>query len=96
MHEDLVAGGARVVGISPQSATSHRAFREKYDLPFPLLVDDEKRVARAYKALLPLGVGFRRISYLVNKDQVIADAIESNLGIDKHLEWLKAFRGSSP
>jgi thioredoxin-dependent peroxiredoxin len=40
--------GAVVLGVSPDSPESHAAFREKYDLPFPLLADPEHTVAEAY------------------------------------------------
>lgn len=39
-----------VVGISPDSATKHRAFREKYGLAFPLLTDTDRSVMSAYGA----------------------------------------------
>ncbi len=40
--------GADVWGISPQGAASKRAFREKFDLPFALLADEDHQVAEAY------------------------------------------------
>ncbi len=40
--------GAVVLGISPDDAASHRAFSEKYDLPFTLLADPDHTVAAAY------------------------------------------------
>ena len=40
--------GAEVWGVSPQGATSKRAFREKFDLPFTLLADEAHTVADAY------------------------------------------------
>jgi len=40
--------GADVWGISPQGPASKRAFREKYELPFTLLVDEDHAVAEAY------------------------------------------------
>lgn len=40
--------GALVFGISPDSVESHLKFREKYQLPFPLLADTEHEVAEAY------------------------------------------------
>lgn len=40
--------GAVVLGVSPDPADSHRKFKEKYDLNFPLLVDEEHSVAEAY------------------------------------------------
>jgi thioredoxin-dependent peroxiredoxin len=39
---------AVVLGVSPDSVTSHRKFKTKYDLPFTLLVDPDHRVAQAY------------------------------------------------
>lgn len=42
--------GAVVLGVSADDAGSHQAFREKYDLPFPLLVDEGAKVASAYGA----------------------------------------------
>ncbi len=46
----LVSRGYRVVGISPDSVSSHKKFREKYKLNFPLLSDPDKKVAEAYGA----------------------------------------------
>jgi thioredoxin-dependent peroxiredoxin len=40
--------GARVIGVSPQSPKSHRKFKEKYGLPFPLLADTEHTMAEDY------------------------------------------------
>jgi len=38
--------GLRVYGVSRDDAASHRRFREKYDLPFPLLTADEATLER--------------------------------------------------
>ena len=43
-----MAGGAALYGISPDDAESHRAFRAKFALPFPLLVDEGHAVAELY------------------------------------------------
>jgi len=37
-----------ILGISPDSVTSHAKFKAKYELPFTLLADTEKVVAQAY------------------------------------------------
>jgi peroxiredoxin Q/BCP len=44
------ASGAVVLGVSPDGIDSHRAFKEKFDLPFPLLADEDHAVATAYGA----------------------------------------------
>ena len=40
--------GATVLGVSPQSAESHRTFKQKHSLPFPLLADPDHVMATAY------------------------------------------------
>jgi peroxiredoxin Q/BCP len=40
--------GAMVVGVSPDKPAAQDKFKEKYDLPFTLLADDEKAAAHAY------------------------------------------------
>lgn len=39
---------AVVIGVSPDSVASHRKFAEKYELPFILLSDEEKKVLEKY------------------------------------------------
>src|SRR5687768_14874189 len=39
---------AVVLGVSPDSVKSHQKFRAKYDLPFPLLLDPEHKIAEKY------------------------------------------------
>jgi peroxiredoxin Q/BCP len=48
---ELSALGAQVVGISVDDTLSHKAFAEKYSLPFPLLADATAEVATKYGAL---------------------------------------------
>ena len=45
---DVQAAGAVVLGVSPDGIGSHGKFRAKYDLPFPLLADEDHAVAEAY------------------------------------------------
>ncbi|HEY6897444.1 MAG TPA: peroxiredoxin [Rhodocyclaceae bacterium] len=47
----LTALGAQVVGVSVDDSASHKAFADKYHLPFPLLADSKAEAARQYGAL---------------------------------------------
>lgn len=47
---EIEARGAVVLGISPDGPDSHRKFAEKYDLPFTLLCDPDKKVMEKYGA----------------------------------------------
>ena len=40
--------GYAVVGVSPDTVKSHQKFAEKYNLPFPLIADPEKKILKAY------------------------------------------------
>jgi peroxiredoxin Q/BCP len=42
------AAGATVIGISPDTPGSHQKFAEKYQLPFTLVADPEKRTCQDY------------------------------------------------
>jgi peroxiredoxin Q/BCP len=42
------AKGAVVLGVSADNEDSHKKFKEKYALPFPLLSDEDKTVLKAY------------------------------------------------
>ena len=54
-----------VFGINPQSAESHREFRERYKFPFPLLVDADQQVAALYNSD---GGMVNRTVYLIGPD----------------------------
>ena len=40
--------GVAVVGVSPDKPAAQAKFKQKYDLPFTLLADEEKAAAQAY------------------------------------------------
>ncbi len=46
----IVERNATVLGVSPDPVRSHERFRDKYDLNFPLLADEDHKVAEAYGA----------------------------------------------
>ena len=52
-HVDFLKANAVVLGISPDDAASHQAFKEKHALPFPLLVDQDHKVAERFGAWGP-------------------------------------------
>lgn len=47
-HSPLLSKGFSVVGVSPDAVKSHSKFADKYNLPFPLLADTEKKILNAY------------------------------------------------
>jgi peroxiredoxin Q/BCP len=89
IHAEIEHAGMRVVGVSPQSPPSHARFREKYQLPFILLSDEQKIVIKMYGVNGPLGVGVRRASYLIDGGRRIRDAVLADFRIARHEEFIK-------
>jgi len=89
--------GAEVFGISPSSAKQHSQFKEKYNLPYPLVPDADYSlsktfgVARFVKILRP-----RRVTFVVRPGGEIVDAFHSELSMAAHaqraLEVLKRLK----
>ena len=69
-YNDLQRWGIVLLGCSIDSADSHRAFARKYSLPFPLLLDPDNKIAKAYGAdngIPILGLD-RRVTYVIGED----------------------------
>ena len=89
IHNDILAAGLTVVGVSPQDADSHRRFSEEHGLPFRLLSDPDKAIIKAYDVDGPLGIGTRRATYLIGSDGVVEDAVLADLRIDRHKSFIE-------
>jgi len=47
-HSALIKKGFQVLGVSVDSVKSHKKFEEKYELPFPLISDEDKKIVDKY------------------------------------------------
>jgi thioredoxin-dependent peroxiredoxin len=89
LHGEILAAGLSVAGVSPQDPASHRAFREKHQLPFTLLADVDKFVIRMYDVRGPLGFGVRRATYLIDQARYIRAAVLADFRIAEHEEFVR-------
>jgi thioredoxin-dependent peroxiredoxin len=75
---DLAQSGYRVFGVSPQGAASHRRFSDKYGLNFPLLVDSDYAMARAYGVAEESAEGkkprIKRSTFVIDEDGTLLEA----------------------
>jgi len=87
--------GAEVIGVSLDSVESHKKFASKYNLPFPLISDKEKRVAEAYGVLRDTGTSTNRVTFIIDKAGKVAKVFPQ-VDVTKHteevIEALKALR----
>lgn len=89
LESEVEAAGLRVAGISPQTPESHRAFREKYKLPFTLLADVDRFVIKMYGVQGPLGFGVRRTTYLIDQARHIQDVVVADFRIGTHEAFVR-------
>lgn len=94
----LLDRGAVVLGVSTDSVESHRRFKQKYDLPFPLLSDPDRKIVTAYgvwnqKSFAGrLGFGVERTTFVLDEQGVITH-IFRKVKVDGHVEEVLAALG---
>ena len=69
---DYERAGIQVYGVSLDSPESHRRFREKYNLNFPLLTDEGGRAADALGVLREGGKRANRVTFLLDPGGTIS------------------------
>ncbi|QQR91934.1 MAG: peroxiredoxin [Myxococcales bacterium] len=62
----LSAMGVYLLGVSADDAASHQAFAEKYQLPFDLVADTDKELAKAFGVPSTLGF-FKRMTFVADE-----------------------------
>lgn len=73
VYNDFASKGVVVFGVSADDATSHKAFAEKFSLPFTLLSDPTFETIKAYGAYVEegttgLGIHSNRITYIIDEE----------------------------
>ena len=85
---------AAVLGVSKDSVASHAKFRDKYELTFPLLSDEDGAVCEAYGVWQEKSMygkkymGIQRATFLVDKDGKIAH-IWPKVSVTDHVKDVK-------
>ena len=80
-YNDLQNKGYEVLGVSADSEASHQKFIKKFNLPFQLLVDEEKSIINDYgvwgkkKFMGREYMGINRTTFVISEDGVIEDII---------------------
>ena len=80
-YQRFLAAGYAVVGVSKDSAASHKRFIEKYSLPFPLISDTSTEILQAYEAwgekknYGKVSVGTLRKTYVIDENGIITDIV---------------------
>lgn len=79
--ESFQAQGYEILGVSADSAKRQQNFKTKYELPFPLLADEDKQVIEAFGVWGPkkfMGKeydGIHRTTFIIDEEGKIAEVI---------------------
>jgi thioredoxin-dependent peroxiredoxin len=83
--EDYIEADIQVYGVSLDPPESHRAFREKYNLNFPLLTDEGGRASEALGVLRENRKSPNRVTFLLDPEGRISK-IYPEVTPDTHAE----------
>ncbi len=81
-YDSLIKKGYKVLGVSADSAKKHQNFIAKNELPFPLLMDEDKTIIQDYgvwgekKFMGKVYDGIHRTTFVIDEKGIIEDIIE--------------------
>jgi thioredoxin-dependent peroxiredoxin len=91
-------GGTAVLGVSPDTAKDQKKFADKYDLPFTLVADADKKICNAYGVMQEKNMygkkvmGVARTTFIIGPDgkiKHIFEKVKPEGHAEQVLEWLK-------
>jgi len=98
LHGEFRSKGIRIVGISVDDVERQRKFSESCSVPFPLVSDSSREIARSYGVLGAFGHA-KRVTFLIDSTGRITEVIDAFLP-SPHVEharrrWLGTGDGPS-
>jgi peroxiredoxin Q/BCP len=84
-YEEFNELGVQIFGVSSDSVSSHRKFKEKHNLQYSLLSDKGGILAKNLKLKKKLGLIAARVTLIINPEGFIIYAHTSQLGVMGHV-----------
>lgn len=81
-YGDLQKAGYQILGVSTDGEKSHDKFVKKYELPFPLFADTDKKMVESYGVWVEKSMygkkymGTSRVTFVIDADGKIEKIIE--------------------
>ena len=89
----IQATGAVILGVSAYTSQSHKAFAEKFHLPFSILADPDHRIIDAYGVKMPIIGIAQRVTFLIDRQGVIRKVITDTRTKDHDQQVLALLKG---
>ncbi|WP_106794334.1 thioredoxin-dependent thiol peroxidase [Aquimarina sp. Aq78] len=80
-YQTFLAQGYEIIGVSADSAKRQQNFKNKYELPYPLLADEDKAVIEAFGVWGPKKFmgreydGIHRTTFVIDEKGIISEVI---------------------
>ena len=84
-YEDFVKAGAVVIGVSSDTAESHRSFADDKRLPFLLISDADGSLRKAFGVPRTLGLFPGRVTYVIDRQGIVRLVFNSQLNAGRHV-----------
>ena len=84
-YEAFREAGAEVIGVSSDSADSHRRFAERFRLGFVLVSDADGALRARYGVPRTLGLFPGRVTYLIDRDGIVRHVFSSQFQPRRHV-----------
>jgi len=91
-YEQLSAADTVIFGVSTDDAASHRAFVEKHDLNYPLLVDTDGAICDAFGVPRSASGHAARMTFLIDTEGVMRNTWEQVNVVDHAAEVERAIK----
>jgi peroxiredoxin Q/BCP len=86
---DLQTNNVAVIGVSFDSAETHKKFIAQYNLNFTLLADPDGKIVKAYDVKMPLMSMSKRVSFLIGTDGKIIHVTDA-MNPQTHFDEMQA------
>jgi peroxiredoxin Q/BCP len=73
------------VGVSGDSADSHRAFADEHRLPFLLATDADGALRRAFRVPKTMGILPGRVTYVIDRQGIVRRVFSAQFAADRHV-----------
>jgi thioredoxin-dependent peroxiredoxin len=84
-YRQFLDAGAEVIGVSSDSAKTHRDFAKQHDLPFHLISDARGSLRKAFGVPRTLGLLPGRVTYVIDSTGIVRLIFSAQFATEEHV-----------
>jgi peroxiredoxin Q/BCP len=86
LYSEFKQNNAEVVGVSVDSVSTQKRFAEKYNAPFPLVSDKEKKIVTLYGVLNEKGTSAQRVTFVIDENGKVVAVLRNLKKAEEHAD----------